>query len=99
MMGWVTPSLCLAGFLGLALGGRRVRRRAGLRLSSRTELGCRVVGGALLVLAAGVAVGHRGIAVGLVAWCGHLSLGAGLVYLGMIRRERSLSPEASRRRA
>ncbi|MDR5867395.1 DUF3325 family protein [Halomonas koreensis] len=91
----MTPSLCLAGFLGLALGGRRVRRRIGVTLASRAELGCRVVGVALLVLAAGVAIGHRGGGVGLVAWCGHLSLGAGLVYLGVIRRERSLSPEAA----
>lgn len=91
---WLTLAECVAGFAGLALGSERARRRLGLRLPHRRGVSARLAGIVLLLLAAVEAMGQRGIGLGLVSWCGQLSLGAGAIYLLLIARERALSRRA-----
>ncbi|QFT84284.1 hypothetical protein FIU88_04750 [Halomonas sp. THAF12] len=94
MMIWLTLAECVAGFAGLALGSERVRRRLGWKLPHRRGASARLAGIVLLLVAAVEAMGRQGLVVGLVSWCGQLSLGAGAISLLLIARERMLSRRA-----
>ncbi|MFT3690962.1 DUF3325 domain-containing protein [Paenirhodobacter sp.] len=81
--------LALAGFAGLALSMERHQRDqfGHLLMPGRTRA-LRWLGWGLIGLALPVAVGGLGTGFGLVAWTGHISLAAALVFAGLLLRLR-----------
>ncbi len=81
----------LLGFAALALATERVQEiQFGRTLASRSTCALRGVGWVGLLLALAVAVGSQGWALGLVSYSGHTSLGAGLVFMALLLRERGV---------
>ena len=77
--------ICLAGFAALALATDRAQRTAlGRELPPPTARGLRAVGWALLLLALWRTVAAMGWGIGLVAYSGHTSAAAGVVFLALI---------------
>lgn len=77
--------LCWLGFGCLALGMERPQEDLfGRHLLRRTITLLRVTGWAVLALSLKVAVDQERWAVGLVAWFGYLSAGAGIVFLSLV---------------
>lgn len=78
---------CVAGFAALAGAmSRHQRDLLGRDLTPAQVLGLRVLGGGLLALAIWPCAAALGSAQGLVAWTGHLSAAAGLVFLALFWR-------------
>lgn len=81
----MTFLLCLAGFAPLALAMDRHQQDVlGRELQPRATLGLRCAGWALLLAALWQAVGAQGWALGLVAYSGHTSAAAGLVFVALV---------------
>lgn len=77
--------LCLAGFAALALATDRAQRTTlGRELPPPTARGLRAVGWVLLLLALWRTVAAMGWGIGLVAYSGHTSAAAGVVFLALI---------------
>jgi hypothetical protein len=82
----------LLGFAALALATERQQDiQFGRILAPRRTRALRLAGWAGLLLALAVAVGSQGWALGLVSYSGHTSLGAGLVFVALLLRERYVS--------
>lgn len=78
----------LLGFAALALATERVQEiQLGRTLAPRSTRALRWVGWLGLLIALAVAVGSQGWALGLVSYSGHMSLGAGLVFVALLLRE------------
>lgn len=87
--------IALLGFGALALAMDRHQRNVlGRRLATRSVRCLRLFGWTLLVLALTLAVRGQGWALGLVAYCGHASLAAGLVFGALVAIERRKSAAA-----
>lgn len=85
----LTLLCCLAGFLALALATARQQEAIfGRPLPARETRAYRQAGWAALAVALLIIVACQGWGLGLVSYSGHTSLAAGLVYLGLIARER-----------
>ncbi|MET1115173.1 MAG: DUF3325 domain-containing protein [Comamonas sp.] len=83
---------CTAGMCALAGASERQQPLCfGRLLSARSTRWLRAAGGVLLLVCLGAAVRGWGWSFGLVAYSGHTSLAAGLVYLGLILRAQSPS--------
>lgn len=79
----------LLGFAALALATERQQEiQFGRALAPRSTRALRWVGCVGLLFALAVAVGSQGWALGLVSYSGHTSLGAGLVFVALLLRER-----------
>lgn len=90
MMHGLTFLLSLLGFTALALATERQQQvHFGRMLARRATRRVSIVGWASLLLALVIAVHAQGWAMGLVSYSGHTSLGAGLVFLGLLLRERT----------
>lgn len=77
--------LCLAGFTALALATDRAQRTTlGRELPPPIARGLRAVGWVLLLLALWRTVAAMGWGIGLVAYSGHTSAAAGVVFLALI---------------
>jgi len=61
----------------------------GRELAATRTRTLRIGGWVALVASLAIAVDAQGWSLGLVAWCGHISLSAGLVIIVLIVRERS----------
>lgn len=85
----LTALLSLGGFAALALAMERHQEDLfGAPLpAARTRL-LRAAGWLLLLLALGVAVRSHGWSLGLVAYSGHTSFGAGVVFVALIWADR-----------
>lgn len=82
-------TLSLLGFAALALAMERHQDDLfGRALPRRTTLALRNAGWAALLLALVVAVRTQGWSLGLVTLSGHTSLGAGLVFVALVVRQR-----------
>lgn len=82
----------LAGFGCLALSMQR-HQKAQLRareLPAAGALALRLCGYALIALALPVAIARVGTGFGIVAWFGHISLGAGAVFVLLLWRQRRI---------
>lgn len=89
MMHLSTFLLCLLGFALLALAMERHQEDLfGHRLAPARTRGLRAAGWAALVSGLWVAVGGWGWALGLVAYSGHTSLCAGVIFGALIIRSR-----------
>jgi hypothetical protein len=78
-----------AGFAALALATERQQDELfGCALPTRATRALRAAGWGLLAACLAVAVGHWGWGLGLVAYSGHTSLAAGLVYIGLVAAAR-----------
>ena len=77
--------LCLAGFAALALATDRAQRTTlGRELPPPSARALRAVGWVLLLLALWRTVAAMGWGIGLVAYSGHTSAAAGVVFLALI---------------
>ena len=77
--------LCLAGFAALALATDRAQRTTlGRELPQASARRLRAMGWALLLLALWRTVAAMGWGIGLVAYSGHTSAAAGVVFLALI---------------
>lgn len=82
-------ALCFLGFLCLALSMIRHQENLFGRCRSRLFTWCqRCLGWVALFFAAVLAMTSLGVAVGLTAYSGHTSLGAGLTFLMLLFIER-----------
>lgn len=80
---------CLVGFAALALAMPRPRELVWRKHVPAGTIGClRMAGTAMLLLALGLLVGRHGWGLGLVAYGGHTSLAAGIVFWALIAHER-----------
>lgn len=78
-------ALCLAGFAVLALATDRAQQDLlGRELPATTTRRLRVLGWALLTAALWLAVAALGWGLGLVAYSGHTSAGAALVFVALV---------------
>ena len=78
-------ALCLAAFAALALATDRAQHTAlGRELPPPSARGLRAVGWVLLLLALWRTVAAMGWGIGLVAYSGHTSAAAGVVFLALI---------------
>lgn len=75
---------CLIGFVALALAMPRTQEH----WSTGTIRCLRTAGAAMLLLALGLLVWRHGWGIGLVAYGGHTSLAAGIVFWALIVHER-----------
>lgn len=83
--------ISLGGFLGTCLTMERHQPRLLARAPGpATNRALRGAAFSLLALSLAVAVHGMGWAFGLVAWFGHLSLAAGLVFLWLVWRNRAI---------
>jgi hypothetical protein len=81
----------VAGFAALALATERQQDELlGGALPVRSSRALRAAGGVLLAACLALAVGQWGWGLGLVAYSGHTSLAAGLVYIGLVAAVRRL---------
>ena len=86
-------SICLFGFLALALSMIRHQEDLFGQPKKRTFTLCmRAIGWLSLVLAAVLAIYGLDIAVGLVAYSGHTSMAAALIYLFLLLIDRKRKP-------
>jgi len=77
--------LCLAGFAALALATDRAQHDIlGRTLTARATRRLRIAGWSMLILALWLVVASMGWALGLVAYSGHTSAGAGVVFLALV---------------
>ena len=77
--------ICLAAFAALALATDRAQHTVlGRELPPPTPRGLRAVGWVLLLLALWRTVAAMGWGIGLVAYSGHTSAAAGMVFLALI---------------
>ncbi|OZI26410.1 hypothetical protein CAL26_03510 [Bordetella genomosp. 9] len=85
----LTLWFCLLGFLALAMATERQQEALFGRLltPARTRM-LRLAGWSALAVALSIVVARQGWGLGLVSYSGHTSLAAGLVYLGLIIRDR-----------
>lgn len=84
-----TAVVSLIAFTLLALAmDRHQQDLFGRQLAPARTRALRIGGRAALTASLAVAVQAQGWALGLVAWCGHISLSAGLVILALILRAR-----------
>ena len=82
-------TLSLLGFAALALAMERHQDDLfGRALPCRTTLALRSAGWAALLLALVAGVRAQGWGLGLVTLSGHTSLGAGLVFIALVVRQR-----------
>lgn len=92
----------VAGFAALALATERQQEELlGRALSATATRALRIAGWGLLLAALAVAVDARGWGFGLVAFIGHTSLAAGLVYaaaLALARRRAGSRRQQTTRR-
>jgi len=89
MMHFLMLAGCTAGMCALAAAAERQQPLCfGRTLSGRSTRWLRATGWVLLLVCLGAAVRGWGWGLGLVAYSGHTSLAAGLVYLGLILRAR-----------
>lgn len=80
---------CLGGFVALACGMVRPQEDVfGRALAPPTTRSLRVVGWTLLTASLWVAVQQPAISLALVAWFGHLSFAAALVFLALVCHDR-----------
>ncbi len=86
-LGPLLLSLPAFGLLALAMI-RHQEDLLGRALSPRQSRVLRGIGWLLLSLALALAIDAQGLALGLVSWAGHLSLAAGLVFLGLLILQR-----------
>lgn len=85
----LTALMALIAFALLALAmARHQQDLFGRELAARPTRALRVGGWGALVASLTIAIHTQGWSLGLVAWCGHISLGAGLVTLALIAWER-----------
>lgn len=92
----VTTLLCIIAFACLALAMER--HQAALftrRLSPTQTRALRLAGWSALVSTAWIVIAAQGWALGLVVFCGLMSVSAGLVYGAMIVYERVRRPDAA----
>jgi hypothetical protein len=76
---------CLVGFAALALAMPRPQEQVWRKLLPAGTIRClRTAGTAMLLLALGLLVGRHGWGLGLVAYGGHTSLAAGIVFWVLI---------------
>lgn len=80
-------SLIAFALLAMAMG-RHQKNLFGLELATGPTRALRSGGWAALAASLTIAVNTQGWSLGLVAWCGHISLAAGLVILALIAWER-----------
>jgi hypothetical protein len=81
----------VAGFAALALATERQQDELlGGALPASVTRALRAAGWVLLALCLAAAVGRWGWGLGLVAYSGHTSLAAGLVYIGLVAAARRL---------
>ncbi|NHF73470.1 DUF3325 domain-containing protein [Paracoccus sp. 12-3] len=82
-------AISLAGFVCLALSmNRHQRDEFGRALSARMTWWLRWLGWVLVTLALPVAIIGLGTGFGIVAWNGHISLAATVVFVGLLARSR-----------
>ncbi|MDQ8032843.1 MAG: DUF3325 domain-containing protein [Bordetella sp.] len=85
----LTALASLIAFTLLALAmDRHQQDLFGRELGTDITRALRIGGWVALIASLAIAVHAQGWALGLVAWCGHISLSAGLVILALIVRER-----------
>lgn len=85
----LTALLALVAFALLALAmDRHQRELFGRKLAAVPARALRAAGWATLAASLANAVSAQGWSLGLVAWCGHISLGSGLVILALVFNER-----------
>ncbi|MFT3719529.1 MAG: DUF3325 domain-containing protein [Pseudorhodoferax sp.] len=97
MVHWTLLLLCTAGFGALALAMDRHQQDVfGRELPARAGRALRVLGWALLAAALWRAVAAQGWGLGLVAYSGHTSAAAGLVFAALVlwNRWRARRPAA-----
>ena len=90
----IAIALCIIGFACLCAA--MVRHQPdfiGRKLDAGTSRMLRHAGGALLLAALAVDMIGQGSGYGAVAWCGHLTLGAGLV---LFRLNRAISRQPAK---
>jgi hypothetical protein len=81
----VAAVLCIGGFAALAVATQRQQLALLSRgLAPGTTRALRGAGTALLVVALAALVAEQGWGLGLVAYSGHTSLAAGIVYCALI---------------
>lgn len=81
--------LTLPAFVLLALAmDRHQEDLLGRTLSRRMSRAIRLCAALLLMAALSLGISHRGMALGLVSWVGHLSISAALVFVGLIVHDR-----------
>lgn len=91
--------LCIGGFACLALAMERHQEdRFGRVLAPGHTRALRIAGWLLLVGALWLAIGAMGTGFGLVAYSGHTSLAAGLVFVTLIALDRRSAARQPRRR-
>ena len=84
--------VCVAGFAALALAGERQQEeQLGRLLPAARTSALRVAGWGALAAALALAVHGAGWGIGLVAYSGHTSAAAGLVYLGLVVGTRTVA--------
>ncbi|MBN8906080.1 MAG: DUF3325 domain-containing protein [Rhodospirillales bacterium] len=76
-------ALADAGFVLLALAMERHARQLGLRPAPRVRPLLRIAGGVLLAGAGAACIVGWGVSIGLVAWCGVLTLAALLLAMAL----------------
>ncbi|GAA5232766.1 DUF3325 domain-containing protein [Verticiella sediminum] len=91
--------LCIAAFACLALAMERHQcDRFGHALTHGQTRVLRAAGWLLLVVALWLSIAAMGTSFGLVAYSGHTSLAAGLVFLALLALERRTAARQPRRR-
>lgn len=81
--------ICVGAFAALAMATERAQQDVLERTLSRDATrALRIIGWALLLASLAVVVGAQGWGLGLVSYSGHTSVAAGLVFLGLIARQR-----------
>jgi hypothetical protein len=80
-------SLLAFALLALAMD-RHQQDLFGRELEPRRSRALRIGGWAALLASLTIAVDAQGWSLGLVAWCGHISLSAGVVILALVAWER-----------
>lgn len=85
----VVAAVSLPAFALLALAMQRHQEDLfGRALAAGPTRALRAAGWLALLASLAVAVRAQGWSLGLVAWCGHISLSAGLVVLGLVAWDR-----------
>jgi len=81
--------ICVGAFAALAMATERAQPMIrSARVASRDNVRSRTSCWALLLASLAIVVGAQGWGLGLVSYSGHTSVAAGLVFLGLIARQR-----------
>ena len=92
-----TAAVSLLAFALLALAMDRPQQTLfGRELAAGRTRALRIGGWVALIASLAIAVKAQGWALGLVAWCGHIGLGAGLVILALIAWDRRRTRQTRR---